>query len=259
MRLTVIGMSGSFPGPDSPASCYLVEHEHEGRTSRLVLDLGNGALGTLQRFVDLCDIDAVCLSHLHADHCLDLCGYFVFRRYHPEAPLPRLKVYGPEGTARRMARAYDLAAEPGMCQEFDFRPFPAVPFQVGSLTVTTARVNHPVPAYAVRVEAGGCALVYSGDTGVSTALIDLARDCDLLLCEASFVESNDNPPGLHLTGKQAGEHASKAAARQLVLTHLPPTLAAAEGLSDAGPAYSGPLELARVGAVYDLPPLVCPP
>jgi ribonuclease BN (tRNA processing enzyme) len=72
MRLTIVGCSGSFPGPDSPASCYLVEAEHDGATFRLVLDLGSGALGHLQRYTDLESVDAVVLSHLHADHCLDI-------------------------------------------------------------------------------------------------------------------------------------------------------------------------------------------
>ena len=67
MRLTVIGCSGSFPGPDSPASCYLVEHDG----FRLLLDLGNGSLGVLQRYIALDEIDGIALTHLHADHCLD--------------------------------------------------------------------------------------------------------------------------------------------------------------------------------------------
>ena len=72
MRLTVIGASGSYPGPDSPASCYLLEAEYEGRPWRLLVDMGSGALGVLHRYVDPASVEAVLLSHLHADHCLDL-------------------------------------------------------------------------------------------------------------------------------------------------------------------------------------------
>ena len=79
MKVTVVGCSGSFPGPDSAASCYLLEAPYDGRTFRLLLDLGSGALGPLQRYADLESIDAVALSHLHADHCLDLCSFYVFR------------------------------------------------------------------------------------------------------------------------------------------------------------------------------------
>src|ERR1700759_4417054 len=85
MRLTIIGCSGSFPGPESPASSYLLEAEG----FRLLLDLGSGALGVLQRHADLYSIDAVALSHLHPDHCLDMCGYWVARRYAPGGPSPR--------------------------------------------------------------------------------------------------------------------------------------------------------------------------
>ena len=110
MQVTVVGCAGSFPGPDSPASCYLVEH---GGT-RVLLDLGNGSLGVLQRHADIFDIDAVVLTHLHADHCLDLASYYVARRYHPEGPRDPVPVLGPPGTSARMARAYDLAEQPGM-------------------------------------------------------------------------------------------------------------------------------------------------
>ncbi len=252
MRLTVVGMSGSYAGPDSPASCYLVEEEQAGRCHRILLDLGSGALGPLQRFTDLRDIDAVLFSHLHADHCLDLCGYYVVRKYHPAGPLPPIPVWGPPGTARRMARAYDLPDVPGMSRQFDFRTFPADPFRIGPFTITTTRVAHPVPTYALRVEAGGRSLVYSGDTGECRRLVELARGCDLFLCEASFLERNDNPSGLHLTGRQAGEHATAAGVGRLLLTHVPPLLDSAEVLADAKPAFAGPLELARPEASYDV-------
>src|SRR5690606_10081583 len=70
MKLTVVGCSGSFPSPDSACSSYLVEADGY----RLLLDMGNGALGALQRHCGLYDLDAVALSHLHADHCIDMCG-----------------------------------------------------------------------------------------------------------------------------------------------------------------------------------------
>ena len=82
MKLTVVGCTGSFPGPDSPASCYLLEHED----ARILLDLGNGSLGQLQRYADIYDIDAVFLSHLHVDHCIDLCSY-----YASTTPMGRLR------------------------------------------------------------------------------------------------------------------------------------------------------------------------
>src|ERR1700723_4031086 len=99
MQVTVIGCAGSFPGPDSPAASYLLEAEG----FRLVIDLGNGALGVLQRHAELFGIDAIAVSHLHADHCIDLGSYWVARQYAPQGPRPPIPVYGPPGTAERVA------------------------------------------------------------------------------------------------------------------------------------------------------------
>ena len=164
MKLTVVGCSGSFPGPDSPASCYLLEVEHGGRTWRIVLDLGSGAFGDLQRYADPLSVDAVLLSHLHADHCLDLTGFYVVRKYHPDGPQPRIPVWGPEGTADRMARAYDLPVDPGMHEEFEFHTY-AEPFEIGPFRIEAIPVAHPVPAFGLRVTADDRTVGYSGDTG----------------------------------------------------------------------------------------------
>jgi ribonuclease BN (tRNA processing enzyme) len=254
VRLTVVGCSGSYPGPSSAASCYLLEAVDEGRTWRLVLDLGNGAFGDLQAAADVFDLDAVLLSHLHADHCLDLTAYYVARKYHPNGrPRPPLAVYGPTDTAARMSRAYDLPGQPHFASEFTFQVWaPETPVRIGPFDVEVARVAHPVEAYALRIEHEGRRLVYSGDTGPCEALADLARDADLMLCEASFREGGDNPPDLHMTGREAADHATRAGARRLVLTHIPPWHDPQRILADATPAYDGPLELAKPGATYDI-------
>ncbi len=253
MRLTVIGWSGSFPGPESPASCYLVEAPYEGRTFRLLLDLGSGALGVLQRHVTAESIDAIALSHLHADHCLDLCGFYVLRKYHPGGHLEPITVYGPEGTAERMARAYDLNPDPGMTREFDFVSYPDSSFDVGPFSLAVSQVDHPVPAFAIRVTHGERSLVYSGDTGPCTSLEQIAKGCDLLLAEASFVETaTNNPPNLHLTGKQAAEIAERAGVGRLVLTHIPPWYEPETVLAEAAPHFSGDVSLASCGASYDV-------
>lgn len=247
MRLTVIGCSGSFPGPASPASCYLVEHD--GFT--LLLDLGNGALGELQAHIDLDDIDAVMLTHLHADHCLDLCGLYVARRYDPRGARTGLPVWGPEGTAARLARAYDLPEVPGMSAQFDFRHLVPGQMRIGPFVVRAERVNHPVEAYGLRVEADGHALAYSGDTAESPALVELARDADIALIEASCLDANP-APGVHLTARQAAQHASAAEARLLILTHLVPWNDPAETLAQAREAFGGEVMLASRGLVVDV-------
>jgi len=252
MNLTVVGCSGSFAGPDSAASCYLLEGEQDGRTWRVLLDLGSGALGTLQSYVDPLEIDAVLLSHLHPDHYFDLSGLYVMWRYHPGGRRPPIPVWGPRGVGAQVSRAYGLEPDVGMTAEFDFHEYDDVPLRIGPFTVRPALVVHPIPAYGLRVEADDASFVYSGDTGPCQELVDLASGTDLLLCEAAFLESGDNPVDLHLTGKQAGAAAAEAGVGRLVLTHIPPWHDPQDALAEAREAYAGPLELARTGATYTL-------
>jgi ribonuclease BN (tRNA processing enzyme) len=251
VRLTVVGCAGSYAGPESPASCYLLEGEHDGRTWRVLLDLGSGAFGELQRYVDPLTLDAVLFTHLHPDHYFDISGLYVVWKYHPSGAQPRIPVWGPPGVARQVARAYGLPKEPGMSGEFDFHEYDARPVRLGPFTITPTRVMHPVPAYALRVECEGRTLAYSGDTGPCGELVEAARDADLLLCEAAFQEGGDNPPQLHLTGADAGRAAAKAGVDRLVLTHVPPWHDGQVALAEAATTYDGPVELAASGATYE--------
>ena len=172
MRLTVVGCSGSYPGPDSPASCYLSRPTTPtaapgGSCSTSAAARSARCTGTSTRSA----IDAVLLSHLHADHCLDLCGYYVLRKYHPDGPQPRIPVWGPAGTADRMARAYDLPADPGMTEEFDFRDLG----RAGRRSGRSRSSPSPVDAPGAGVRPAGDAptarpLAYSGDTGPCAGL-----------------------------------------------------------------------------------------
>jgi ribonuclease BN (tRNA processing enzyme) len=246
MELTVVGSSGSFPSADSPCSCYLVEADG----FRLVIDLGNGALGELQRHIGLYDVDAILLSHLHADHCVDMCAYYVARNYRVGGCPEPVPVYGPHGTAERLARAYDMDEHPGMKEVFDFRTLQPGSFELGPFRITAGRVAHPVEAYGFRIEHQGRAITYSGDTGPCEELVELARDADLLLCEASFTVGKEDIPDLHLNGREAGEHAHRAGARRLVLTHIPPWTDPERNRVDAATAFGRRVELAVPGAVY---------
>lgn len=248
MRLTIVGCSGSFPGPASACSCYLVEAEG----FRLVLDLGNGSLGALQRHIGRDEVDAVLVSHLHADHCLDLCSYYVARKYVPGGSPPPIPVYGPEGTAEHLAGASGLTSAAGMHEIFDFRALVPGRTEIGPFTVTAELVNHPVPTYGLRLTRAGATLAYSADTGASDALVRLGEGADVLLCEASFHEGRDTAAGLHLTGREAGQHADRAGAGRLLLTHLPPWNHPERSLAEATDTFGGPVALARSGEAHEL-------
>lgn len=254
MRLTVVGCSGSYPGPDSPASCYLIEHDDGARTWRILLDLGNGALGVLHNHADPLAIDAVLISHLHPDHCIDMCGYHVLRKYHPRGAQPRIPVWGPAGTADRLARAYDLPIAPGMSGEFDFSEYDVTgaPIEIGPFSIEPFEVLHPVTAYALRVTCADRSLVYSGDTAACAGLDRAAAGADLFLCEASFRDVDDNPPDIHLTGVEAGATATRARVERMVLTHIPPWYDAEAMAAEARSSYAGPVDLASRAATYDI-------
>ena len=262
MKLTIVGCSGSISGPDSPASSYLLQAPYENRTFSLLVDCGPGAMGALYRYLDPREIDAIALSHLHADHCLDLCGYHVAACYSPNAPWPRRPVYAPANAGARLARAYEVTGHdgevsesgPSIAEHLDWRIWQ--PSQrIGPFTVRTVRVEHPVEAYAIRVQEdvpGGGALVYSGDTGPSGALVQLANRVDLLLVESAFLDDPDNPPGMHLSGAQAAAIGQDAGVGAIVLTHIPPWHEPDRVLAEATPHFDGPVSLAKSGAAWDI-------
>ncbi|MCW2638721.1 MAG: fold metallo-hydrolase [Dactylosporangium sp.] len=249
MRLTVLGCAGSFPGPESACSAYLLDADG----FRLLIDFGTGSLSALQRFAGLYTIDALLLSHLHADHIFDACSYVVARRYAPAGPLPRIPVYAPPGAPERLATAYGGPDEGPIDDVYSFYTLQPGSFPIGPFQITVDRVNHPVETYGVRVEHGGRALAYSADTAPCEALVRLAHGADTFLCEASYVDGMDNPPDLHLTGREAGEHAAKAGVGRLLLTHL--VTAWGSELSTfeaASAAFAGPVEIVRAGCRYDI-------
>ena len=248
MRLTVLGCAGSFPGPESACSAYLVEAEG----FRLLIDFGSGSLSALQRYAGLGAVDAILLTHLHCDHMLDACTYVVVRRYAPGGPLPPLPVYAPLGAAERISAAYSSENEP-VDDVYTFYGLQPGTFPIGPFTVTADRVNHPIETYGVRVEHGGRVLAYSSDTAPCDALLRLAQGADLFLCEASYLDGVANPPDLHLTGGEAGEAATKADVGTLLLTHLVTAWGSeASTVEAASAAFSGPVEVVRPGARYDL-------
>ena len=251
MRLTVLGCSGSFPGPGVACSSYLVTHQGFS----LLVDLGNGALGELQRYLDPRDVDAVFLSHLHADHWLDLVPFAHARRHHPDSRVPPvLPVFAPAGERERIAGAIGRPAA-ALRDVFDLRE-PAEACEAGEVglgpfRIEVTRTRHPVEAYAARVSASGKTLVYTADTGPFAELAAFARGADVLLAEAGFAGTH-NPPDVHLTAPQAGALAKDAAAGLLVVTHVAPWHDAARQLELAGAAFGGPTVLARPGLAIDI-------
>jgi ribonuclease BN (tRNA processing enzyme) len=249
MKLTIVGSAGTFPGPASGCSSYLLEQDG----FRLLVDVGNGSTGALQEACGLLGPDAVIVSHLHGDHYLDLITYTYARRYHPDGIPPILPVYGPSKIRAAMVGAYGKDVDTLLNEVYDFHPIDHNQnVSIGPFEVDLRTVNHPVETYGMRISANGRSIAYSADSGGCQELIDLARNADLFLCEASYLEGEDNPPDIHLTGYEAGSHAMKAEVQRLVLTHLVPWGDAARTVAEAKSAYDGEIAVARCLDVHEV-------
>lgn len=249
MLLTVLGCSGSAPGPGAPASGYLLEADGY----RLCVELGNGTLAELP---DPFGLDALLFSHLHPDHCADFSALTVLRRYHPSAPAGRLPVYAPTEAPTRFAAAYSpdeaerLATD--LSDVYSFHALAIGTWQLGPFEVRAAAAAHPCEAYCFRITHGGRTLVYTGDTGAFAGLAPFAAGADVLLAEASWTTAADRPEDLHLSGTEAGTLATAAGVGRLLVTHVPPWTDKAAVFAEAQAAFEGPAELVKRGVTYPI-------
>jgi ribonuclease BN (tRNA processing enzyme) len=247
VRLTVLGGCGAWPDAGQACSGYLVEHDG----FRLLIDPGYAIVPRLLELTGADEIDAVFVTHGHPDHCVDLNPLLRARVVRDSAPAPPLPVYAPPGALttvlaldgfRAMAESYDLHEfEPGSWLKID--PF----------TAETRLLPHSLPNAGIRLAAGDRVLMYTGDTGPTSDVVDLARDADVMLAEASYVDEvpGDTRRTLN-SARQAGQQASAAAARHLLLTHLLPGTDPAASRAAAAASYDGQLGVATAGLVLDL-------
>ena len=254
MKLTVLGGRGAWPTADAACSGYLVEHDGH----RLLLDPGYAVMPQLLRRLRPGDVDAVVVTHGHPDHCADL-NPLLRARALADTPAPALPVYAPAG-ALDAVLALD---RPGMLHgSYDLRAFdPATEpeFTSGPFHIATRSLPHHVPNAGLRLTAADRVLAYTGDTGPSPALAELADRADLFLAEATYPEEVPGEDAPYLSSaRQAGGHAARAGAHRLLLTHLWPD-ADADGSGDGYAAlatarrgFDGEVGVARPGVVVEL-------
>lgn len=249
MRLRVLGCSGTYPTPASPSSGYLIEDDD----TCIWVDAGSGTFAALQAVTDLNRVDALFLSHVHSDHCLDIFPlYYALRFGARDGRTDKLRLFVPEGTEAHLGSF--LVGDSG-CRMGDVFDFAVVGdgghVAIGAVDLRFARTDHPVPTLATRLESGGRSLTYSSDTGPRVDVDRLAADCDLFVCEATYQNGHVGPP-LHLTAAQAGELGKRARCDRLVLTHLWPANDPEVSLQEASEATDCSVEVTRAGAVYDV-------
>jgi ribonuclease BN (tRNA processing enzyme) len=210
--------------------------------SAVWVDAGSGTMAEVQRHVGLDELDAIWISHLHPDHCSDLLAAY---SWHANASQPRrVPVFGPPGWAGRFdpAVAADGAGKFG--EIFEVQELSdGLQVVINGIRLTARAVAHTVPAFGLRAERGGRVIAYSADSGPCEALASLARDADVVVCEAGVIA----PGAGHLTPEQAADLAVRSGARRLVLTHLAPGLEPADAAVRA--RLADPV-IARVGQTH---------
>ena len=234
MELTVLGASGSYGSPTGgPCSGYLVR---AGNTT-IVLDCGNGILPNLQQHALVEDLSAVVLTHVHADHCVDLYGLYVLRRYGLE--LSGLPVYAPEGADETLSALIDEWGD-----TFDWRQLDdGFAANVDDIKLRFSRTDHPPPTFGVEIAADGKRLVYTSDTGPAWGVSAFDPGADLVLSEATY-QKDAKAVDWHLSAEEAGLGAREASARNLMITHLWPRLDPVVSLEEAAAAYGSEVTLA---------------
>ena len=231
MKLTVVGCSPAWPNPGRAHSGYLLEHDG----GRLLVDCGPGVLSRLREAEGWPLVDAIAITHFHLDHCGDLVAWLWGHLHVPGAGRSMPELWIPAGGRRDLD---GLAS--GFDRAFAIREYEeGSPFTAAGFTVTPHAVRHyDQPTFGLRVEAAGTVVAFSADTAPTEALVDLAADATVFLCEATLAEIEPDSQG-HMTAGEAAAAAIAARAGRLLLVHRPVELHTPDGLELA---YDG-LEL----------------
>lgn len=234
MNLHILGCSGSYPAAGGATAGYLVK---EGDT-HILMDMGSGVLSALMKVFDPAQLDAIIITHWHYDHACDLLPL----QYYLQVVGKKLDIYAPTQPAPLR----------GLCECPYFKLHDLAEVRsIGAFQVSTCKVEHPMPCYAVKLEAEGRRLVYTGDAMRYEDLIPFAKDADLLLCDGTFTVKQWKPTLPHMSARMAGEFASALQNVRLVVTHIPPCTDAQTLLKEAQQAYRGAV-LARPGLRIDI-------
>jgi ribonuclease BN (tRNA processing enzyme) len=256
VRLTVLGTSTPYPRPDNPCSGYLVQTD----TTSLWMDAGTGTLAELQRHLPLETLDAIWISHLHADHTADLLTAYYALRFGDVRPRGRVPLIGPPELLERMTAFLGPHSAQVLPEVFAYTEMTGPgALQIGDLALRWSAVRHGMPAFGLRVEefgadrgGAGTRLAYSGDSGPGDELAELAAGATLLLCEAGESAHPESSTAVHCTPEEAGGVADAAAVGRLLLTHVGDGMSGDDVVRRARSRFAGPTDAARPGQVLEL-------
>jgi ribonuclease BN (tRNA processing enzyme) len=264
LRITVLGKSPAWQDAGGACSGYLLEEEGG---ACVLLDCGNGVFGKLRAVREYDQVDAIVITHLHADHFFDLIPFAHALIYAPrQQPVPvgpwpgtdapaRPRLIAPAGARDVFARIVgtwgqdDLIERAFALEEYDAKDV----VEIGPLRVRFQPVTHWISTFAVDVSStvdGSGRFTYGADTAPDDDLVRFAHGTDLLMLEATLARPEQIAPRGHLTAAEAGEHARAAGARELVITHITDELDPALAREQAQSAFTGTVTVASEGAVF---------
>jgi ribonuclease BN (tRNA processing enzyme) len=264
MRLTVLGKSPSWQDAGGACSGYLLQEND----TAVLIDCGNGVFSKLRQRIDYVDLDAVVISHLHADHFLDLVPFSYALTYAPrQQPVPvppwpgtaepaRPRLLAPPGAReafRRMVGVWgndDLIENAFELEEYEESSRP----EVGPLRFEFHVVPHFTETFAIKVSSsnGAGKLTYGADSRPAPELCEFAKGSEVFLVEATLPRPERTGVRGHLTPEEAGEHARTAGVKRVVLTHISDELDATWARDQASKAFGRRVDVAREGAVYEI-------
>ncbi|MED1470261.1 MBL fold metallo-hydrolase [Bacillus salipaludis] len=237
MELIVIGHWGGYPKKNAASSGYLLEHDG----FHLLIDCGSGVLAKLQNKLEPEELDAVLISHYHPDHIADI-GVLQHARLIQGflgKEIPTLPIYGHHFDQHEFSKLTYKEITKGIAYD------PNGVLTVGPFQVSFLKTSHPVPCYAMRIEADGKVLVYTADSSFKEEFIAFSKEADLLLCECNLYGNQNGKSAGHMTSIEAGKFAKEAAVKQLILTHLPHYGNLSDLVHEASAEFTGIIRLAE--------------
>lgn len=249
VKITIIGSGCGIPNPKRGSPCIAVAVG----TEKIVFDCGPGALRAMAAAGFAWDkVDMLFFTHFHTDHVGDMAPLLFALNIPDVNRTEPLALFGPPGLQKlydKLVAAHGDSLSPKR-YELHIQELGNEPLEGAMWRVETAAAEHSQPAIAYRIEADGAAMVYSGDTDYSEAIIRLAASCDLLILECSYPNEIEVPG--HLTPAKAGEMAARAACRKLALTHIYPVSADYDLAAQCRQSFPGDIITAEDGIAFEL-------
>jgi ribonuclease BN (tRNA processing enzyme) len=262
LRITVLGKSPSWQDAGGACSGYLAQEED----TNLLVDCGNGVFGKLRQHIDYVDLDAAVISHLHADHWLDLVPYSYALTYAPkQQPVPvhtwpgtdtpaRPRLIAPPNSIDTFRQVVGAWGNEDLIENaFDIKEYAAEDTEeVGPIEIRFHPVPHFIDTFAIALSSSGSRAVFGADSRPGDELVEIARDADLLVVEGTLPRPERTGVRGHMTPEEAGAHAKRAGVKRVVITHISDELGDEWARKEAERGFGGPVEVAREGAVYEI-------